>query len=97
VVNEAYAKLLPKAGQPPPPVPQFLCQLANISQCLAIDGQERVRMSWFYFILILSFIKQFTLTLWNPTIHPVSHHARVPVRTDYTVRDPSGQVVLSEV
>ncbi|CAF3848079.1 unnamed protein product, partial [Rotaria sp. Silwood1] len=40
---------------------------------------------------------RFTLTLWNPTIHPVVQHVRVPVRTDYTVRDPTGQIVLSEL
>jgi hypothetical protein len=33
---------------------------------------------------------QFTLTLWNPVIHLVTQHIRVPVRTDYTVRDPTG-------
>ncbi|CAF4891977.1 unnamed protein product [Rotaria sp. Silwood1] len=40
---------------------------------------------------------RFTLTLWNPTIHPVVQHVRVPVRTDYTVRDPTGQIVSSEL
>ncbi|CAF1441892.1 unnamed protein product, partial [Rotaria sordida] len=41
--------------------------------------------------------ERFTLTLWNPTIHPIVQHARVPVRTDYTVRDPAGQIILSEL
>ncbi|CAF4737494.1 unnamed protein product [Rotaria sp. Silwood1] len=41
--------------------------------------------------------ERFTLTLWNPTIHPVVQHARVPVKTDYTIRDPTGQTVLSEL
>jgi hypothetical protein len=50
-----------------------------------------------FFVSILSFINQFTLTLWNPTLHPVSHYARVPVRTDYTVRDPTGQTIATEV
>jgi len=37
------------------------------------------------------------LTLWNPTVHPVVQHARVPVSVDYTVRDPTGQTILAEV
>jgi hypothetical protein len=37
------------------------------------------------------------LILWNPTIHPVVHHARVPVLVDYTVRDPTGQTILADV
>ncbi|CAF2682169.1 unnamed protein product [Rotaria sp. Silwood2] len=41
--------------------------------------------------------ERFTLTLWNPTIHPVVQHVRVPVKTDYTIHDPTGQTVLSEV
>ncbi len=49
------------------------------------------------FVSNLSFLEQFTLTLWNPTIHPVVQHARVPVTTDYTVRDPTGQTILAEV
>jgi hypothetical protein len=40
---------------------------------------------------------QFTLTLWNPTIHPVTHLARVPVTKDYTIRDPVGQTITAEV
>ncbi|CAF0732780.1 unnamed protein product [Adineta ricciae] len=40
---------------------------------------------------------RFTLTLWNPVIHPVTQHVRVPVRTDYTVRDPTGQTLLTEL
>jgi hypothetical protein len=50
-----------------------------------------------FFVFILSFINQFTLTLWNPTLHPVSHYARVPVTTDYTVHDPTGQIIATEV
>jgi hypothetical protein len=49
------------------------------------------------FVSNLSFIEQFTLTLWNPTIHSVVQHARVPVRTDYTVIDPTGQTIPTEV
>ncbi len=48
-------------------------------------------------VLIYSLIEQFTLTLWNPTIHPVVQHARVPVLVDYTVRDPTGQTILADV
>lgn len=40
---------------------------------------------------------QFTLTLWNPTIHPVTHLAHVPVTKDYTIRDPIGQSITAEV
>lgn len=40
---------------------------------------------------------QFTLTLWNPTIHPVTHLTRVPVTKDYTIRDPLGQTMTAEV
>jgi hypothetical protein len=46
----------------------------------------------FYFIFI-----QFTLTLWNPTIHPVTHIVRVPVTNDYTILDPQGQTIPSDV
>ncbi len=49
------------------------------------------------FIFILSLIQQFTLTLWNPTIHPVVQNVRVPIRTDYTVIDTEGQTILTEV
>ena len=42
VVSDAYSRLLPKAGQPAPPTPQFLCELSNISQCVEIDGQNQV-------------------------------------------------------
>jgi hypothetical protein len=49
------------------------------------------------FVSNLSFIEQFTLTLWNPTVHPIVQHARVPVRTDYTVINPTGQMIPTEV
>ncbi|UJR26764.1 hypothetical protein I4U23_008079 [Adineta vaga] len=80
VINQAYSRLLPKVGQPPPSVPQLLCQLTNISECLTVQDQTR-----------------FTLTLWNPTIHPILHHFRVPVTRAYTVRDPTGQPILAEL
>ncbi|CAF1497023.1 unnamed protein product, partial [Adineta steineri] len=80
IINQAYAKLLPKDSQSPPIQFQFLCQLSNISQCLGIEGQER-----------------FTITLWNPLIHQVTQHIRVPVRTDYTVRDPTGATLFTEL
>ncbi len=37
-------KLLPKDNQTLPKTPQFLCQLTNISECLPIEGQDRVRI-----------------------------------------------------
>jgi lysosomal alpha-mannosidase len=80
VINQAYSKLLPKSGQPPPAAPQFLCQVANVSECIPIQDQQR-----------------FTLTLWNPTVHPVLHHFRVPVTRSYTIRDPTGQPILAEL
>ncbi|CAF1453845.1 unnamed protein product [Rotaria sordida] len=40
---------------------------------------------------------RFTVTLWNPTINPVLQHFRVPVTRAYTVRDPTGQPILSEI
>ncbi|CAF3921346.1 unnamed protein product [Adineta steineri] len=40
--------------------------------------------------------KQFTLTLWNPTIHPVIHHVRVPVTKEYLIHDPMGSIVSAE-
>ncbi|CAF5184325.1 unnamed protein product [Rotaria magnacalcarata] len=39
---------------------------------------------------------RFTLTLWNPTIHPVTHHARVPVTKEYWIRDPMGSIIPAE-
>ncbi|CAF5046596.1 unnamed protein product, partial [Rotaria sp. Silwood1] len=41
-------------------------------------------------------IATFTLTLWNPTIHPVTQLAHVPVTNDYTIRDPVGQIITAE-
>ncbi|UJR06766.1 hypothetical protein I4U23_011053 [Adineta vaga] len=76
VINNAYAKLLPKESKLPMTAPQFLCQYLNISECLPIERRN-----------------QFTLTLWNPTIHPVTHHIRVPVTKEYVIRDPMGSSV----
>ncbi|CAF3956659.1 unnamed protein product [Rotaria magnacalcarata] len=39
---------------------------------------------------------RFTLTLWNPTIHPVTYYARVPAIMQYSIRDPTGSIVPSE-
>lgn len=39
----------------------------------------------------------FTLTLWNPTIHPVTIYHRVPVTQEYFIRDPMGNIVTAEV
>ncbi|CAF1299677.1 unnamed protein product [Rotaria sordida] len=80
VINKAYDKLLPKDNQSLPNVPQFLCQLTNISECLPIEGQDR-----------------FTLTLWNPTGHTISHHVRVPVTKNYTILDSTGHVILADL
>ncbi len=80
MINDAYAKLLPKANQTTPIPQQFLCPYSNISACLPIEGQDK-----------------FTLTLWNPTIHPVTIHPRVPVTRQYVIRDPFGNLVPAEV
>ncbi|CAF1386287.1 unnamed protein product [Adineta steineri] len=40
--------------------------------------------------------KQFTLTLWNPTIHPVTTYPRVPVTQQYLIRDPVGNLISAE-
>jgi hypothetical protein len=37
------------------------------------------------------------LTLWNPTIHPITIHPRVPVTREYLIRDPTGNFVSAEV
>lgn len=37
------------------------------------------------------------MTLWNPTIHPVTIHPHVPVTREYTIRDPAGNLVTAEV
>ncbi|CAF3180606.1 unnamed protein product [Rotaria sp. Silwood2] len=41
VINAAYSKLLPKEGQTPLSIPQFLCPYTNISECLPIEGQAK--------------------------------------------------------
>ncbi|CAF3076283.1 unnamed protein product [Rotaria sp. Silwood2] len=40
---------------------------------------------------------QFTLTLWNPTVHTISHHVRVPVTKNYTIRDTTGHAILADL
>ncbi|CAF4294608.1 unnamed protein product, partial [Didymodactylos carnosus] len=40
--------------------------------------------------------KQFTLTLWNPTIHPVTIYYRVSVTKQYLIYDPIGNLVPAE-
>ncbi|CAF4671246.1 unnamed protein product [Rotaria sp. Silwood1] len=79
VINAAYAKLLPREGQTPLSVPQFLCPYTNISECLPIEGEAK-----------------FTLTLWNPTIHPITIYPRVPVTQEYVIYDPIGNIVPAE-
>ncbi|CAF0769192.1 unnamed protein product [Adineta ricciae] len=39
---------------------------------------------------------QFTLTLWNPTVHTITRHVRVPVTKKYSVRDATGHAVLAD-
>ena len=80
MINNAYAKLLPKVNQTTLIPEQFLCPYSNISACSSIEGQEK-----------------FTLTLWNPTIHPVTIYPRVPVTRQYTIRDPLGNFISAEV
>ncbi|CAF1413328.1 unnamed protein product [Adineta ricciae] len=40
--------------------------------------------------------EQFTVTLWNPTIHPVTVYHRVPVTKQYLIYDPIGNLVSAE-
>ncbi|CAF1158677.1 unnamed protein product [Adineta steineri] len=40
--------------------------------------------------------KQFTVTLWNPTIHPVTVHHHVPVTGQYLIYDPNGNLIPAE-
>ncbi|CAF1071518.1 unnamed protein product [Rotaria sordida] len=80
VMNNAYAKLLPKENQSLPITLHYLCQLSNISECLPIEKQDR-----------------FTLTLWNPTVQSITSFVRVPVTNDYTIIDPIGQILPSEL
>jgi hypothetical protein len=89
--------LLPKNQQPPSDTPQFLCPYTNISECLPIEEVDRVSMidEEIFKKSIISI--QFTLTLWNPTIHSVTHLAYVPVTKEYTIRDPMGQIITAEV
>ncbi len=42
MINEAYKKLLSKDDQSSSVPTQFLCQFSNISECLPIEGQDRV-------------------------------------------------------
>ena len=37
------------------------------------------------------------MTLWNPTVQSVTSFVRLPVTNDYTIIDPMGQTVSSEV
>ncbi len=80
MINEAYAKLLPKENVTTSIPQQFVCPYSNISACLPIEGQDK-----------------FTLTLWNPTLHPVTIFPRVPVTKQYSIYDPIGNLVSSEV
>jgi hypothetical protein len=37
------------------------------------------------------------MTIWNPTVHPVTNFVRVPVTNDYTITDPARRTVASDV
>lgn len=37
------------------------------------------------------------MTLWNPTVHTVVQHLRVPVTKNYLIRDPNGRAILADV
>ncbi|CAF1135817.1 unnamed protein product [Adineta steineri] len=39
---------------------------------------------------------QFTLTLWNPTVHTISQHIHVPVTKKYSIRDSTGHVISAD-
>jgi lysosomal alpha-mannosidase len=97
VVNDAYAKLLPKEGQTTPIPRQFLCPYSNISACLPIEGQNQVCKILAHDSIQSQLSLQFTLTLWNPTIHPVTIHPHVPVTRQYLIRDPTGNLISAEV
>jgi hypothetical protein len=37
------------------------------------------------------------LTLWNPTVHTIVNHVRVPVTRTYAIRGPAGDSLLVDV
>ncbi len=37
------------------------------------------------------------MTIWNPIIQPIEHVIRVPVTKDYTICDPTGQIIKADV
>ncbi|CAF4180139.1 unnamed protein product, partial [Adineta steineri] len=64
----------------------------------AISGTEKQNVADDYAQRLSEGIDKaaFTLTLWNPTIHPIIHHVRVPVTKEYLIRDPMGSIVPAE-
>ncbi|CAF3620466.1 unnamed protein product [Rotaria sp. Silwood1] len=65
----------------------------------AISGTEKQHVANDYAQRLSDGIDRavFTLTLWNPTIHPVTIHPRVPVTREYLIRDPIGNLVPAEI
>lgn len=89
--------MLPKGNQSFAVSPHFLCQLLNISECLSIENQNRVNRISFQSDFDWLFPPQFTVTLWNPTVHSLTSFIRVPVTNDYTIAGPTGQIVATDV
>lgn len=58
IINKAYRQLLPKDGQTSAIAPQFFCHLLNISECVAIEQQNRVNC-----IVIVSFLSVFYIRI----------------------------------
>ena len=67
------------------------------SVCRLKDKVKYVRVMLSVERSVTLFPLQFTLTLWNPTIHPVVSHPRVPVTREYLIYDPTGNLVQAEV
>ena len=97
VLNNAYAKLLPLQNQSLPNSTHFFCQLLNISECLPIEKQDHVLKKHPSNDFHADSLRQFTMTIWNPTIHLVITFVRVPVTDDYTIIDLTGHTILSDV
>jgi hypothetical protein len=71
--------------------------LPKEGQSIPIPSQFLCQLSNISECLPIEQQKQFTLTLWNPTIHPVTNFVRVPVTNDYDIIDPSGEIIPSDV
>ena len=56
MINNAYEKLLLiNTNQSLPILTQYLCQLSNISECLPIEKQDRVKTNYLLALKIRSF------------------------------------------